>query len=264
MCLVTSTYSSFQVLPSNFRAVPATSGTMRDIFRIKAMAEDYARGKLHDSPLDVPFKDDILKRVVSYPPLSIEPQSVKCFISTFYFPDDYDVPVRVLKVQTVDGVWRRIRWKRCIQVAYKRESTTIERVYAGWHKDDLEAAFREAPKSVLAFKKEHIYDENDSTRYREDACCVECGSRHDLCADHRDPEFKVIKAEFIRLNNLVLEDIPVHNDDERCSTVFADEEMRTKFANFHDAVATFQILCRSCNSSRYHRNRLTTASTSRT
>jgi hypothetical protein len=76
--------------------------------------------------------------------------------------------------------------------------------------------------------------------------CERCGSTKHPSVDHVDPPFDGIEEQFIEANGL-----PAIDDAaDGVGNVFADHAVEVSWIKFHMAHAKYQILCRSCNSSK--------------
>jgi hypothetical protein len=73
--------------------------------------------------------------------------------------------------------------------------------------------------------------------------CETCSSTDNLCADHFDPPFIEIANEFLtRFAPIALRPFP-----GTCDRI-ADPDVEAAWIAFHARRATYQLLCRSCNS----------------
>lgn len=81
--------------------------------------------------------------------------------------------------------------------------------------------------------------------------CDSCGSTKDLTVDHVAPPFDDIANLFIEQNGLP--EIIGPRDLSRIINEFLDMNIQAAWVAFHASQATYQILCRSCNSSKGRR-----------
>lgn len=103
-------------------------------------------------------------------------------------------------------------------------------------KDELGAALRYAIKT-------------DIDDYRS-ACspqsCAKCASTQDPTVDHKDIPFKKIREAFL----LDHPDIELMDGPDGGPKMIKDMNIEAQWITFHAANATYQILCRSCNSAK--------------
>jgi 5-methylcytosine-specific restriction endonuclease McrA len=76
--------------------------------------------------------------------------------------------------------------------------------------------------------------------------CVECNATDDLCVDHKDQPFIEIATLYIAEHGLpeLADGLPGEGN------IIASKDVRERWIQYHDRIANFQILCRSCNSSK--------------
>jgi len=74
--------------------------------------------------------------------------------------------------------------------------------------------------------------------------CVKCNSQTNLTVDHKDTPFSVIAEAFIE----AYPDIETCTHESGMGHAFKDKELEQKFIAVHNEIATYQLLCRSCNS----------------
>ena len=75
--------------------------------------------------------------------------------------------------------------------------------------------------------------------------CTNCSSEQDLCVDHKKIPF--IEIAMLYISQFGLPKLGDGLPGEGSIIAFEDE--RNRWIKFHDEMAEFQILCRSCNSS---------------
>lgn len=78
--------------------------------------------------------------------------------------------------------------------------------------------------------------------------CAACGAVDDLTTDHFAPPFDEIASGFILENGLP--EIVGPSEKTKVVSEFANFAVKAKWIAYHAALATYQILCRSCNSSK--------------
>lgn len=130
---------------------------------------------------------------------------------------------RYIEVLQEDGTWITHSWRKTI-------SPTTD-----WQ--DLQKAMRETVT-------EHALSE-----YRKTAVpiCRQCGTTELLTVDHKSKSFDEIMQTFVA----ALGEAPAIKDGAMGQgRELADESVAKAWIAYHDSVADFQILCRSCNASK--------------
>lgn len=114
------------------------------------------------------------------------------------------------------------------------------------HSDDPAAAKQkhQFQKYLLALRYAIRSDLQSFLMMERDTPCA-CGSLNDLTADHASPPFISIAEAFLA-EHPVLE----LRQLKGVSDVLADRAIESEWIAFHRARATFQVLCRRCNSSK--------------
>jgi 5-methylcytosine-specific restriction endonuclease McrA len=88
------------------------------------------------------------------------------------------------------------------------------------------------------------------TEYRKTAepICCHCGSTDDLSVDHKSRSFDEIMQSFVTGYNYKHDAYPEIKDGAMGQgRELADPNVEAQWVAFHDNLADFQILCRSCN-----------------
>jgi hypothetical protein len=76
--------------------------------------------------------------------------------------------------------------------------------------------------------------------------CAVCGSTECLAIDHKDVPFIVLVRDFIKANPNMNE--AIENDASGAGWYIKDLDVKDTWVRFHKVNATYQVLCRSCNS----------------
>jgi 5-methylcytosine-specific restriction endonuclease McrA len=79
--------------------------------------------------------------------------------------------------------------------------------------------------------------------------CEHCNSQTNLSVDHKDIPFSVIADTFLEVHP----DIETGTPPGEMGHFFMDKDLEQKFLDIHNAIATYQLLCRSCNSKKGNR-----------
>jgi 5-methylcytosine-specific restriction endonuclease McrA len=123
-------------------------------------------------------------------------------------------------------------WRTAIQIAHARDPQEARQA-------------RERQKVVLALRHAIKSDMEDFRHSQHPYECAVCGASNDLTTDHKKPPFSLIAGEFLKDRGpIALRDVPGH------SGIIADEDLEAQWITFHAARAVYQLLCRSCNSSK--------------
>jgi 5-methylcytosine-specific restriction endonuclease McrA len=117
--------------------------------------------------------------------------------------------------------WEAVSWKKLIE---------------GWdEKTAVKKVMRDAISSnIWEFKR------------NSELLCVRCGSAEYPSVDHVNPPFDRIAEDFIKENGLP----KIDDAKDGVGNVFADDDVKDAWIIFHAGRANYQILCRSCNSSK--------------
>lgn len=89
-----------------------------------------------------------------------------------------------------------------------------------------------------------VKQDMDAYRYEANESCVICESTEFLAVDHKDVPFVKIKNEFIELHG----EPELRDWSAGAPKIFMDMDLEAKWITYHASRATYQILCRSCNS----------------
>jgi hypothetical protein len=89
-----------------------------------------------------------------------------------------------------------------------------------------------------------VKQDMDAYRYEAQEPCAMCGSNEFLSVDHRDVPFVTIKNDFIELHG----EPQLRDWSVGAPKIFMDMNLEAKWIAYHASRATYQILCRSCNS----------------
>jgi 5-methylcytosine-specific restriction endonuclease McrA len=173
--------------------------------------KDLVRSMIDMHTISEPFYDEVLE--VFNAVLDLNYKSIKRAINPTY-PSDKRF------LLGFDGEkWDSFSWNECINP-----------------RDLLGAAMRAAV----------VDDIEDFRVSAQPQCCNQCGSTNDLTVDHKDLPFKKIRENFIEQNPI----IDLDWGPPGSPRIFADINLEAKWIAYHSAHSNFQILCRSCNSSK--------------
>lgn len=145
------------------------------------------------------------------------------------FPNDQ----RHLHVIAYDWlVAQQWSWRTAVQIAHSRDP---EEARANRARQKLMFALRFAAKP----------DMDDFRDAQFPSECAGCGSQRDLTTDHVKPPFIAIATEFLNLcPSFELRTV------QGCGDLIASKSIEADWIAFHASRAIYQLLCRSCNSSK--------------
>lgn len=123
----------------------------------------------------------------------------------------------------IDGEWQSKSWRKMIYPVSKEQ--------------DAKRIMRHAIRS----------DMNDFISSTSDRFCQHCFGEENLTVDHVSPPFDEIANDFIMIYGIPeFEDPPPGH----VVKIFNCMDLEAKWVAFHASFACYQVLCRSCNSSK--------------
>lgn len=111
-------------------------------------------------------------------------------------------------------------------------------------KDPVEAIRqRQHQKRMAALRHAVSYDLRDFRLSVTNPSCAVCGNTEDLTTDHMEPTFIEIAMAFLKLHpSFALRKV------RGCCDLIQDMDLEAEWVTFHAGRATYQLLCRGCNS----------------
>lgn len=127
-----------------------------------------------------------------------------------------------------------------------RQWSWVKAIRIDRDRDPAEAsAMRRRTNEQRALRESVKDDLREFRECCEPQVCEQCGSVDDLCADHLHPPFIDIANEFLNhYGPIELAEFPGSSDR------IADPNVEAAWVAFHAQRATYQLLCRPCNSSK--------------
>lgn len=123
-------------------------------------------------------------------------------------------------------------WRSALQIAHSRDPEEAR-------------ANRERQKVMFALRFAVKSDMDDFRSACIPAECAVCGAIDDLTTDHVTPPFVAIAREFLKIHPVIeLRTV------QGCGDLIASPDIEAEWIAFHAARAVYQLLCRSCNSSK--------------
>ena len=132
-----------------------------------------------------------------------------------------------------NGIEDDVSWKMCIRNLYKKFNKTEEHIKV------IKGSFR--TESQWGTKRRYRYD-NDGN------ICCNCEKTTDhIETDHYPIPYKKIFNDFIEDHNISLSNIYFY-ENEYNEIRLKDKKLATKWLKYHDSIAQYRLLCKSCNS----------------
>ena len=136
---------------------------------------------------------------------------------------------------SITGVVDDISWKLCIRNLYGKWIPSKEYIA------DVMNAFRYDSYKGSTRK----YKTNNTLKRM--GICDDCKIiTYDITVDHYPLPFKSIIDTFIKDNNITLSKIE-YNETDNNALILKDRELSNHWLEYHDSVATYRLLCKSCN-----------------
>ena len=201
-------------------------------FTTKKIFGEYIRKRLYENGFGTfqekdeqfSFYNELIKRHPRYNIIG----EIRSVTTMPYVLDQNSIHMEITKI---NGEKTSISWVKCISGVIETEQQR--------HDKHLNEAMRNAiSKSTRAFKRD------------SELICAECNvsnlPENKYHVDHHSPSFKKIHDDFIAI---YVEPIEFDKDMSLCTHIFKDEdrEWQRLWCEYHDAIATYQILCQTCN-----------------
>ena len=133
-----------------------------------------------------------------------------------------------------------ISWKLCIRNLYGKYSRDYEYI------KDVNAAFRN--ESHMGTKKQYFIDNTNIINDIFMGKCKNCNIKtKNITTDHYPLPFKKIFNFFITNNKINLYNVDIF-ENEKNEIRLKDKKLASKWLKYHDNVAKYRLLCKSCNS----------------
>jgi hypothetical protein len=134
-----------------------------------------------------------------------------------------------------------ISWVLCIRNIYGKYDVSKEKV------NDITSAFRfESNKGTkLDFKRENTFFRNGEYMGQ----CNHCNKiTKNIDTDHYPIPFKKIFNDFMKINRIRKNNIEIY-ENEINELRLKDKVLTSRWLQYHDSVASYRMLCKSCNCS---------------
>jgi hypothetical protein len=133
-----------------------------------------------------------------------------------------------------------ISWKLCIKNLYGKYNRDKEYLI------DVNTAFRN--ESHIGKKKQYFINHTIINNDIFTGICDNCRKNTtNITTDHYPLPFKNILDSFIDKNKINLYDIDIFENKQNEIRI-KDNELASKWLKYHDDIALYRLLCKSCNS----------------
>ena len=132
-----------------------------------------------------------------------------------------------------NGVEDDLSWRLCVRNYFGKYNKSTEKLRY------VHTAFRTISHFGSKQKFRLLNNEN---------ICCNCDNITNIQTDHYPIPYKKIFNDFIEQENINLSNIDIYEDENNCIKI-RDKILSKKWLDYHDSIATYRLLCNSCNSS---------------
>lgn len=184
------------------------------------------------------IEDRIIKELVKYHPTKrIDVDKVEWFKIKLRKP--FNKPALFYKYKN-SRFEDDISWKLCIRNFYGKYKRDKE------YEKDVKTAFRN--ESHIGTKKQYFINNTTIENNIFMGICNNCNKKtENITTDHYKLSYKEIFDNFINKNNINLRNIDIFENEDNEIRI-KDENLASKWLNYHDNNAQYRLLCSSCNS----------------
>tara|TARA_Y100001970_G_C14191391_1_gene835594 strand:- start:195 stop:857 length:663 start_codon:yes stop_codon:yes gene_type:complete len=184
------------------------------------------------------IEDRIIKELVKHHPTKrIDVNKVEWFKVELRPP--FNTPALFYKYKN-SRIKDDISWKLCIRNLYGKYNRDKE------YEKDVKAAFRN--ESHIGTKKQYFINNTTIKNNIFMGICNNCNKKTEkITTDHYKLSYKEIFDNFININNINLSNIDIFENEDNEIRI-KDENLASKWLNYHDNKAQYRLLCSSCNS----------------
>lgn len=212
----------------------AHTGTM-SIEGAKRMIKNH----LAKVPRNLAFRDAFLSSVLEFHP----DKKAHGHVALFYGRSDGNqFGTDTLQVIDPDGNRTPISWKACARgFAYKEDLMKVPEASRKRKRDyDLNIALRDAVNDT----KRKRFLRSSGVGKDGKGICAHCDAFGAIEADHKNTPFCEIKTAFLAKFDV---NTPIELVKSGVRYAIKRPEIRKAWVRYHDGVASFQLLCKSCN-----------------
>ena len=169
-------------------------------------------------------------------------------------------PTKKLNIETIDYLILKVR-KPFNQLAlfYKCKNNDklddisyvicIQNIFGKYKQTndyDIYTAFRN--ESHLGSKKQYFIDNTKIENNHFYGMCNNCNLKTtNITTDHHKISYKEIFTKFVELENIIISNVVVY-ENENNEIRITDTTLVDKWRMYHDNIAVYRLLCKSCNS----------------
>jgi hypothetical protein len=219
---------------------------MSGIENIKKKYKNYTNGTkqittfLNEQDLNVAFNDENIELLLKQHPNENKVQNIEYLIVRIRPPyNKRALFIKNFNASSEDDV----SYKYCLRSLYglyDSKKNNMSRILS---------AFRDSTFETR--KINFFYNQNISYGVNNEyiGLCANCKTESKINVDHYEIPFKKIFDDFLKNNTeVIVEYINVFENEKKCYE-FTDITLKDKWVNYHDKIATYRLLCNTCNSS---------------
>lgn len=172
-------------------------------------------------------------------------------------------PTKHINIENIDYLQVKLHptWKRpTLYYKYRNKDTMddiayvdcIKNLFGKYNRDeryvaDVMNAFRN--ESHIGTKQQFFIDNTTVVDEKFVGCCSKCNmTTTKITTDHYPITYQEIFDNFILIERIVLSEQDIY-ETERCELKLKNSDFAEKWRTFHDSIANYRLLCKSCNSS---------------
>lgn len=203
---------------------------LRDLFKTVAGGRRYMAALLAEHAEGAEFQCPVVHGLVLAHP-RCEAKNLHAVVS-FSMRRRPPFSVRCLHTLFPDGTHDDVSYIQCLQAVFA--------AYDAKRHDRLEVTY--ALRTAISSTKRKAFLDAEGG-----GACAECGETEGpMQADHYPLPFAAIVDAFMASKGIALHGVEVARDQRKSNQV-ADPALRAEWVAFHDHLATFALLCPSCN-----------------
>lgn len=213
-----------------------TNGLIKAKLKNISNGRKYVTSIINEQDLNLPFRNEELEYILLYHPEN----EYKCVNSIEYLVVRLNLQykTRTLYIKSYNKSEDDISYIICIQSIFNKfdqNKLNLLHIY-----DALRNAINNHNR--LKFLRDNATYNNGYY-----GICSKCNQYLKACVDHYLISFKYILDNFCSINNIIISEIKIKWVDN--VIIIDDIALKDKWSEYHDSVAIYRILCRSCNSS---------------
>jgi hypothetical protein len=192
--------------------------------------------------IDLKFKDDatLLSLLEYHPTKTISKTNIEYLVVRLRKP--YNTPSLFYKMNFIGSIEDDVSYRLCIQVLFEKYDRKKR------NKEDIMSALRS--ECHYGTKTKYFLKNTVKTNYISSGKCCACHiTTCNITVDHFGTTYQNILDMFLEKNKHVkLELLEIFENDVNNELRLKDTALANEWLNFHDTIATYRLLCNSCNS----------------